>query len=165
MFVRGVVETELMLGNLDMRPILHLSRDVTIRDFGIDDLNKDGKELRDALVEAKRRNEPLTQLIQKVGCAQAGIALARAWEANRTSRTIKSGEEVCMLIEVTKIYPELGVRVATLVEQINPALLTPAFVVPLTDCNWMSDVLLKWMNDSQTPVEVKRYLQRKEEHK
>lgn len=165
MFVREWLRLEPMLGNLDMRPILHLSRDVTIRDFGIDDLNKDGKELRDALVEAKRRNESLTQLIRKVGCAQAGIALARAWEANRTSRTIKSGEEVCMLIEVTNVYPELGARAAALVEQINPALLTPAFVVPLTDRTWMSDVLLKWMNDSQTPSDVKRFLQKQEVHR
>jgi len=155
-FAREWLRLEPLLGDMDMRPILHLSRDSTVRDFGADDLNTEGKALREALVSARVSNDILKQQIRKAGEIQSGLAMARAWEALRTNRTWRKSEEVLMLIEVCCVYPIAGARAATLVSQAPVAQLGPGFVSALADCDWANDVLKKWENDGQTPSDVKR---------
>jgi hypothetical protein len=43
---------------MDLRPLLHLSRDSAMRDFGDDSLTTEGRALRDALMVATSANEP-----------------------------------------------------------------------------------------------------------
>lgn len=158
-FVREWLQLEPMLGDMDMRPILHLSRDSTVRDFGADDLNAVGKALRDALVAARNSNEPLKQQIRDAGDFQAGLAMARAWELRRSSRTWQKAEEVLMLVEVSRIHPSAGARAAALISQAPVTQLTPGLVSVLTDCSWASEVLSKWERDDQTPQPVKRAIE------
>lgn len=158
-FVREWLQLEPMLGDMDMRPILHLSRDSTVRDFGTDDLNVAGKTLRDALVAARNSNEALKQQIRDAGEFQAGLAMARAWELRRSSRTWQKAEEVLMLVEVSRVHPSAGSRAAALVSQAPIASLAPGLVSALTDCDWMKDVLSKWENDNQTSQPVKRAIE------
>ncbi|VTP75142.1 Uncharacterised protein [Leclercia adecarboxylata] len=107
-FVREWLQLKPLLGDMDMRPILHLSRDSTVRDFGADDLNVVGKALRDALVAARNSNEALKQQIMDAGELQSGLAMARAWEIRRPNRLWQKAEEVLMLIEVSHIHPSTG---------------------------------------------------------
>lgn len=155
-FVREWLQLEPLLGDLDMRPILHLSRDSTVRDFGADDLNTAGKALCDALVSARISNDSLKQQIQEVGEVQAGLAMARAWEIRRSKRTWQKAEEVLMLAEVSRIHPSAGARAAALISPAPVAQLTPGLVSVLTDCGWAGDVLSKWERDEQTPSAVKK---------
>lgn len=158
-FVREWLQLEPLLGDMDMRPILHLSRDSTVRDFGADDLNATGKTLRDALVSARNSNEALKQQIRDAGDFQSGLAMARAWELRRSSRTWQKAEEVLMLVEVSRVYPSAGARAAALVSQAPITQLAPGLVSALTDCDWMKDVLSKWEQDEQTPQPVKRAIE------
>lgn len=158
-FVREWLQLEPLLGDMDMRPILHLSRDSTVRDFGADDLNTAGKALRDALVAARNSNEALKQQIRDAGDFQSGLAMARAWELRRSSRTWQKAEEVLMLVEVSRIHPSVGVRAATLVSQAPITQLAPGLVSALIDSDWMKDVLSKWEQDDQLPQPVKRAIE------
>ena len=158
-FVREWLQLEPLLGDIDMRPILHLSRDSTVRDFGADDLNTAGKALRDALVAARNSNEALKQQIRDAGDFQSGLAMARAWELRRSSRTWQKAEEVLMLVEVSRIHPSAGVRAATLVSQAPITQLAPGLVSALIDFDWMKDVLSKWEQDDQLPQPVKRAIE------
>ena len=158
-FVREWLQLEPLLGDMDMRPILHLSRDSTVRDFGADDLNAAGKALRDALVAARNSNETLKQQIRDAGDFQSGLAMARAWELRRSSRTWQKAEEVLMLVEVSRIHPSVGVRAATLVSQAPITQLAPGLVSALIDFHWMKDVLSKWEQDDQLPQPVKRAIE------
>lgn len=144
------------LGDMDLRPILHLSRDGTIRDFGADDLDGAGKALREALLAARVSNDQLTQQIRDAGEAQASRAMARAWEARRPNRTWKKSDEVLMLIEVCKIYPAAGARAAALVSQAPVSQITPSFAAALFDCKWAASALAKWAEDEQIPSTTKR---------
>jgi predicted KAP-like P-loop ATPase len=155
-FVREWLQLEPLLGDMDMRPILHLSRDSTVRDFGADDLNTAGKALRDALVSARISNDSLKQQIEEVGELQAGLAMARAWEVRRSSRSWQKAEEVLMLKEVSRIHPSVGARAAALISQAPVVQLTPGLVSTLTDCVWASEILTKWERDEQTPPAVKK---------
>lgn len=158
-FVREWLQLEPLLGDMDMRPILHLSRDSTVRDFGADDLNTAGKALRDALVAARNSNEALKQQIRDAGDFQSGLAMARAWELRRSSRTWQKAEEVLMLVEVSRIHPSVGIRAATLVSQAPITQLAPGLVSALIDFDWMKDVLSKWEQDDQLPQPVKRAIE------
>lgn len=155
-FVREWLQLEPLLGDMDLRPILHLSRDSTVRDFGADDLNTAGKALRDALASARITNDLLKKQIQEAGEVQAGLAMARAWEVRRSTRTWQKAEEVLLLIEVSRIYPSAGARAAALISQASVAQLTPGLVSVLTDCAWASEVLVKWERDELTPSPVKK---------
>lgn len=158
-FVREWLQLEPLLGDLDMRPILHLSRDSTVRDFGADDLNATGKALRDALVAARNSNEALKQQIRDAGDLQSGLAMARAWEVRRSSRTWQKAEDVLMLIEVSRIYPGAGARAAALVSQAPISQLAPGLASALTECDWAKDILSKWERDDQIPQLVKRAIE------
>lgn len=155
-FAREWLRLEPPLGDMDLRPILHLSRDSTIRDFGADELNATGKALRDLLVSARTSNEALKQQIREAGDIQSGLAMARAWDARRSNRTWQKHEEILMLTEVCRIHPTAGPRAATLVSQAPIAQLAPGLVSGLTDCDWARDILDKWMNDGETPEPVKK---------
>lgn len=155
-FAREWLTLEPPLGDMDLRPILHLSRDSTIRDFGADELNDAGKALRDALISARTSNETLKQQIRAAGDAQSGLAMVRAWEAKRSSRSWQKHEEILMLTEVCRIHAGVGPRAAALISQAPVAQLAPGLVSALTDCAWAKDVLDKWMNDGETPEPVKK---------
>jgi predicted KAP-like P-loop ATPase len=155
-FSREWLMLEPPLGSMDLRPILHLSRDSTIRDFGADELNAAGKVLRDSLVSARTSNETLKQQIREAGDVQSGLAMARAWDARRSNRTWQKHEEILMLTEVCRIHPSAGPRAAALISQAPIVQLAPGFVSALTDCDWARDILHKWMNDGETPEPVKK---------
>ncbi len=155
-FVREWLTLEPSLGDMDLRPILHLSRDSTIRDFGADELNDAGKALRDSLISARTSNEPLKQQIRTAGEVQSGLAMVRAWEAKRSNRSWQKHEEILMLTEVCRIHTGVGPRAAALISQAPVAQLAPGLVSALTDCGWAKDVLDKWMNDGETPEPVKK---------
>ena len=155
-FSREWLRLEPPLGDMDLRPILHLSRDSTIRDFGADELNTAGKALRDSLVSARTSNDALKQQIREAGDIQSGLAMARAWDARRSNRTWQKHEEILMLTEVCCIHPSVGPRAAALISQAPVAQLAPGFVSALTDCDWAKDILDKWLSDAEAPESVKR---------
>lgn len=155
-FVREWLQLEPLLADMDMRPILHLSRDSTVRDFGADDLDTAGKELRDALASARTSNETLKKQIRDTGEIQAGLAMARAWESKRSSRKWQMSDEVRMLVEVCNIFPSAGPRAASLLSQAPVSQLGAGFVQLLVECEWAKDLLNKWATDGQTPPQVKK---------
>jgi predicted KAP-like P-loop ATPase len=155
-FVREWLQLEPLLGDMDMRPILHLSRDSTVRDFGADDLNTAGKALRDALAAARTSNEALKKQIRDAGEIQAGLAMARAWESKRSSRKWQMSDEVRMLVEVCSIFPSMGPRAVALLSQAPVSQLGAGFAQLLVDCDWAKDLLSKWATDGQTPLQVKK---------
>lgn len=155
-FAREWLRLEPPLGDMDLRPILHLSRDSTIRDFGADELNAAGKALRDSLVSARTSNDALKQQIREAGDIQSGLAMARAWDARRSGRTWQKHDEILMLTEVCRIHPSAGPRAAAFISQAPIAQLAPGFVSALAECDWAKDILDKWVSDADAQESVKR---------
>ncbi len=146
-FTREWLQLHPALGEMDLRPLLHLSRDTATRDFGADDMTPEGRDLRDALVSATNSNVPLTQAITAAGAHQAGMAMVRAWQLKASKRTWRVGEDVVPLIEPCKVFPELGVKAASLLEQAPVAEVGPGIIPQLYEQSWARTVLEKW-NDT-----------------
>ncbi|WP_323144824.1 P-loop NTPase fold protein [Massilia phyllosphaerae] len=158
-FVREWLQLTPSLGDYDLRALLHLSRDSTVRDYGTDDLSAEGKQLRDSLVAARAQNEALDEKIRGAGERQAALAMARAWEQKRPSRTWQKANELLILTEVSRIFPSAGPRAAALLAEAPTAQLAPALVYQLKSSSWATESLKKWLADPNTPPQIKKVIE------
>lgn len=158
-FVREWLQLTPPLGEYDLRALLHLSRDSTVRDYGTDDLSAEGKQLRDSLVAARAQNEALVEKIRGAGERQAALAMARAWEQKRPSRKWQKAEELLVLIEVCRIFPNAGPRAAALLAEAPPTQLGPGLVYQLKAFPWAAESLRKWLADPTTPQHIKKVIE------
>lgn len=147
------------LGDVDLRPLLHLSRDTETRDFGIDDLTAVGRELRDALAAATARNAHLTGAITKAGATQAGLAMTRAWALQASKRTWRSAAEVLMLIEICKIFPQHGGTAAELLSKAPAGSIGGGLIPELNAQQWAKPILDAWFVHPDTDKSVKRAIE------
>jgi len=158
-FTREWLQLAPALGEMDLRPVLHLSRDSTVRDFGADDLTVEGRLVMEALISARTSSSQLSDQIRAVGETQAGLAMARAWEARRANRDWTKAEEVLMLVEVCNVFGSAGPRAAALLAQAPCASIGPSLIPRLAPLAWTRDVITKWEADAQTPPSVKRAIE------
>jgi predicted KAP-like P-loop ATPase len=158
-FVKQWLRLAPPLGDVDLRPLLHLSRDTETRDFGIDDLTAVGRELRDALAAATARNAPLTDAITKAGATQAGLAMTRAWALQASKRTWRSAAEMLMLIEICKVFPQHGGTAAELLSKAPIASIGGGLIPELNAQLWAKPVLDVWLVHPDIDKAVKRAIE------
>lgn len=143
-FTRDWLQLHPALGETDLRPLLHLSRDTATRDFGTDNLTTEGRALRDALVSATNSNAPLTQAIAAAGAIQSEMAMVRAWQLKASKRTWRAGEDVVPLIEPCKVFSQLGAKAAALLSEAPLTDIGPGIIPLLYAQTWARPVLDKW---------------------
>lgn len=142
------------LGEMDLRPLLHLSRDSATRDFGDDSLTTEGRALRDALMVATSANEPLTRAIRSAGANQADAVMAKVWQLKVPKRNWRQLEDVLPLLEISKVFPELGAKASALLAQAPVKEVGPGLVPLLYEQAWARAVLDQWQasGDASRPV-------------
>lgn len=143
-FTRDWLQLHPALGETDLRPLLHLSRDTATRDFGTDNMTPEGRALRDALVSATHSNGPLTQAITAAGAIQSEMAMVRAWQLKASKRTWRAGEDVVPLIEPCKVFSQLSAKAAALLSEAPVADIGPGIIPLLYTQTWARPVLDKW---------------------
>jgi predicted KAP-like P-loop ATPase len=158
-FSREWLQLKPPLGDVDLRPLLHLSRDTATRDFGADNMTDQGRALRDALVAATASNGPLTEAIRAAGAIQAGMAMGRAWQLKALKRTWRSGEDVVPLIEPCKVYPELAAQASALLTQAPVGRVGPGLIPLLYSQSWARPTLDKWESDASVEKPTKAAIQ------
>lgn len=147
------------LGEVDLRPLLHLSRDTETRDFGTDNLTALGRDLRDALATATARNAPLTEAITNAGAAQAGLAMTRAWTLQASKRSWRSAADVLMLIETCKVFALHGPTAAELLSKAPPAAIGGGLIPELAAQQWAKPILDTWLVHPDVDRAVKRAIE------
>ncbi|MDI1270499.1 MAG: P-loop NTPase fold protein [Polaromonas sp.] len=158
-FIKEWLQLQPALGETDLRPLLHLSRDTATRDFGSDNMTPEGRVLRDALAIATGANEPLAQAIRSAGPLQAESAMTRAWLLKAPKRTWRQFEDVVPLVEPCKIFPELGAKAASLLSQAPLGDVGPGIVPTLYAQIWARPVLDKWEESPALAKPVKNAIQ------
>jgi predicted KAP-like P-loop ATPase len=159
-FTREWLQLHPALGETDLRPLLHLSRDTATRDFGADNMSPEGRALRDALVSASNSNVPLTQAITAAGAIQSEIAMIRAWQLKASKRTWRAGEDVVPLIEPCKVFSQLGAKAAALLSEAPLADIGPGIIPQLYTQTWARPVLEKWELATSVNKTTKAAIQR-----
>jgi predicted KAP-like P-loop ATPase len=154
-FVKEWLSLEPSLGEADLRPLLHLSRDADTRDFGSDDLTPQGRALRDALVAATGPNQPLAAAIAAAGEAQAKLAMAKAWQLKTPKRTWKANADMVPLLEPCKVFAGLGVKAAELLDEAPIASVGPGIIPTLYAQLWARPVLESWTKSDDLSLAAK----------
>ena len=158
-FSREWLQLKPPLGEVDLRPLLHLSRDTATRDFGADNMTDGGRALRDALVTATASNLPLTDAIRAAGALQAGMAMGKAWQLKAAKRTWRSGEDVVPLLEPCKVFPELAAQASALLAEAPVAKVGPGIIPSLYAQQWARTIVDNWEINSSVERSTKMAIQ------
>lgn len=143
-FAREWLQLQPALGEEDLRPLLHLSRDSATRDFGADNMTAAGRALRDALTVASSGNIPLTTAIQEAGEIQAGMAMEKAWVLRAPKRTWQKSEDFVALVEPCKVFAGLGPKASALLSHAPVKNIGPGVIPTLFAQGWAKPILEKW---------------------
>ncbi|QNK65825.1 P-loop NTPase fold protein [Variovorax sp. PAMC26660] len=155
-FTKEWLQLQPALGEIDLRPLLHLSRDTATRDFGADNMTPEGRALRDALLVATGGNAPLTQAIQAAGAVQAGLAMDKAWQLKAPKRTWRQVADIVLLVELCKVFPELSAKASSLLSQAPVGSIGPGIIPLLHAQVWARPILDTWADATGVAQPVKK---------
>ncbi|MBA3072355.1 MAG: NTPase KAP, partial [Anaerolineae bacterium] len=85
-FVTDWLKLNPRLGDIDLRPLLYLSRDRTLSLASFDELSPDGRALLEGILEANTLMLPLVTQLQSLGEAEAGQILSRIRRRARSNQ-------------------------------------------------------------------------------
>jgi hypothetical protein len=155
-FIKEWFLLEPSMADSDLRPILHLSRDTQIYEFGVDALNEAGKALVETLYAAKSSDGALKAQLSAAGEEQAQLAMERAWTRRSSSRTWKKFDELIPLIAVCGVFPGASTRAKVLLSEAPLAQVGAALVEPMATHTWGKEVLRQWGAHSDAADTLKR---------
>ncbi|OIQ01652.1 MAG: hypothetical protein AUK36_09525 [Zetaproteobacteria bacterium CG2_30_59_37] len=141
------------LADIDLRPLLYLSRDKSISLASFDELSPEGRELLAALCEARGFLLPLVNNIKQIGAAEAEKILTRMKRRARNQQW--DSAVIAQALHIPKAFPELATSFTAMLYEI-PATKRPAALIPqLLSENWAKELLASWEQDEKSPTPVK----------
>ncbi len=142
------------LSEIDLRPLLYLSRDKAISLASFDELSPDGRELLSALCEAKGLLQPLITNIKQIGAIESEKILTRMKRRARNQQW--ESAVIVQALHLPKAFPELATSFIAMLDEI-PAGKRPAPLIPqLRNETWAKELLARWEQDDSSPAPVKK---------
>jgi predicted KAP-like P-loop ATPase len=142
------------LSEIDLRPLLYLSRDKAISLASFDELSPDGRNLLSGLSNATGVIQILINNIKAVGTIEAEKILTRMKRKARSMQWELSS--LTQALHLPKAFPELATSYIAMLDEI-PAAKRPQALVPLLrNEQWASELLARWEQDESSPAPVKR---------
>lgn len=148
-----------LLSNIDLRPLLHLSRDKIVSLSGVDELSQEAKEIYVALLEVKSSQTALVTKIQALHETEANQILIRL--KRKVISLDWNNNSLQGVLHVIKAYPSLGSSLIALLEDIPVTKRLASFIPLLFNEEWAKDTLLKWEKDPNTPQTTKNAIKLK----
>ena len=142
------------LADIDLRPLLYLSRDKAISLASFDELSPEGRELLSALCEAKGLLQPLITNIKQIGAIESEKILTRMKRRARNQQW--ESAVIVQALHLPKAFPELATSFIAMLDEI-PAGKRPAPLIPqLRNEPWAKELLARWEQDENSPSPVKK---------
>ena len=142
------------LSEIDLRPLLYLSRDKAISLASFDELSSDGREILSALCEAKGLFKPLIDKIKLIGQPESEKILTRM--KRRAKNQQWESAAIVQALHIPKAFPELATSFIKMLDGILPGK-RPAPLIPhLQNEPWAKELLSRWEQDDSTPALVKK---------
>lgn len=142
------------LGDVDLRPLLHLSRDRKLTIAAYDELSQDAQKMLEALLAASSVIPALSDQIKALGEGEAERVLNRLARKARTEQF--TTESLARCLNITKGFPTLGPQFALVLAEI-PANRRPVALVPLLQNEaWAAEELQRWSTDPDSTPTVKK---------
>ena len=154
-FITEWLKLEPKLGDMDIRPLLYLSRDRSLSLAAYDELSQEASEIFTALntVDKDILND-LVDKIKEIGETEAEKLLNRIGRVG--SRNQWEKKNLIAILHITEAYPNLGSRLVNILDTIPAKARKPAFIPFLLKRHWTSEMLVRWKDDPDTPQPVKK---------
>jgi predicted KAP-like P-loop ATPase len=152
-FMKQWLELSPRLGEMDMRPLVYLSRDRSTPRVAYDELSPEGQNIFEALCNTNSLVDELYDKIKSVGMEEAEKMLTRF---RRDARN-KQWDETILIqaLNIPKAIPNLANSFIELLNEIPASNRSASFVVFIHEESWAHDLCQKWANDPETPKKVK----------
>ena len=142
------------LSEIDLRPLLYLSRDKAISLASFDELSPEGRELLAAICEASGLLQPLVARIKLIGGIESEKLLTRMKRRARTQQWEFSA--IVQALHLPKAFPELAASFIAMLDEI-PVGQRPVPLIPhLQNETWANELLARWGQDDGSPTPVKK---------
>jgi hypothetical protein len=152
-FVSDWLKLSPILGDVDLRPVLYLSRDRALSLASFDELSPEGRSLLEGLLEADSVMPPLVEQLKSLGEAEADRILSRVRRRARANQWDRAS--LIQALHIPKALPSLGPAYVNLLNEI-PAGRRPAPLIPLIRNEaWAQELLKRWGADEKSPTPVK----------
>lgn len=142
------------LSEIDLRPLLYLSRDKAVSLASFDELSPEGRELLSALCDAKSLLLPLIDKIRPVGMIESEKILTRMKRRARNQQW--ESAVIVQALHIPKAFPELANSFIAMLDEI-PAAKRPQSLIPLLSTErWADELMARWETDENSPTPVKK---------
>ncbi|KMY66175.1 hypothetical protein AAU61_16880 [Desulfocarbo indianensis] len=152
-FISDWLKLNPRLGDVDLRPLLYLSRDRALSLASFDELSPEGRALLEGLLEADTIMTPLVDQLKTLGEAEADRILSRIRRKARSNQWDRLS--LVQALHVPKAFPTLGPAYVNMLNEI-PATNRLAPLIPLIRHEeWAKDLLERWGADEKSPMQVR----------
>lgn len=158
-FIEEWLQITPLLSDVDLRPLLHLSKNTIVSLSGIDELSQEAKEIYNALLVAKSIQATLVTKIRSLHEVEANKILIRLKRKLRSQEW--SSNSLYSVLHVVKAHPSLGSSLAGLLEEIPEVKRLASFIPLLPNEEWTKGILVQWEKDTNTPESTKKAIQHK----
>jgi predicted KAP-like P-loop ATPase len=145
------------LGDIDLRPILNLSRSKISAAVRYDRLSEQALEILDAISEATKIEPILVSKLKDIGESESEQILHRLARKSRSDQF--SAHSIARIFNIVEAFPGLSPSVVELLREIPSKARKATWVPRLKTKQWASSVLQEWKEDTDSPLEVKRAIQ------
>ena len=158
-FIKEWLQITPLLSDIDLRPLLHLSKDTIVSLSGVDELSQEAKEIYQALLSPRSIQSTLITQIQSLHETEVNQILIRLKRKLRSQDW--NSKSLHGVLHIVKAYPSLGSSVAGLLEEIPTVKRSASFVPLLSNEDWAKRALVQWEKDTDTPESTKKAIQLK----
>ena len=143
------------LGEMDLRPLIYLSKDRSMPFAAYDELSPEGKKILEALKMVKNGplNQGLIDKIKGIGEMESTLLLNQIARIGRGNQW--KVDTLCAAMHITEAYSAIGDRLALALGEIPSKSVKPTIVERIKDKDWAKGLIEKWFKDSETPASVK----------
>ncbi|MCY3628863.1 MAG: P-loop NTPase fold protein [Bacteroidetes bacterium] len=153
-FISNWLNLNPKLGDVDLRPLLYLSRDRSLLLASFDEISSKGRALLEGILEADAFMPLLVDQLKALGEAGSGQILSRIRRKARANQWDLTS--LVQGLHVPKAFPALGAAYVNLLNEIPPSKRSAPLVPYIRDEDWAKDLLKQWGADSQSPQPVKQ---------
>lgn len=152
-FIKEWLKLSPKLGDVDMRPLLYLSRDRAMLLASFDEISPEAIAILEAILVTKDITQPIIEQLKTLGETESERVLNRIIRITRESQW--EIERVIQSFHITKAFPTLGPRLVCFLKEIPPRQRSPVFLPYIRDEDWARELITQWADDPNTPQEVK----------
>jgi len=142
------------LSDVDLRPLLYLSRDKTISLASFDELSPEGRVLLAALCQTQGLLQPYINNIKQIGLIEAEKILTRMKRRARTQQW--EPEVIIQTLHLPKAFPDLATSFIAMIKEIPASKISASLIPHIRDEPWAEELLLDLVKNDNLPLAVKK---------